>query len=223
MKIAEIMKELKKHSDPKDREGMARFGIDPKTALGVRMPVVRSLAKKIGRDHKTALALWHTKYNEARILASIVAEPDLVTERQMDAWIKDFSSWDVCDQCCMNLFSKLPFAYDKAKRLAKEEREFTRRAGFALLSCLAWQDKKAADRKFAEFFPLIIRYADDNRNFVKKAVNWALRQIGKRNPALQKKAVHTAEEILRKYPGSTSAKWVARDALRELNNPKYKE
>jgi 3-methyladenine DNA glycosylase AlkD len=217
MKLAEIIKELKKNSSLKDREGMARFGIDPKYALGVRVPVLRSLAKKIGRDHALAMALWRTRIHEARILASIVDEPEKVTEKQMDDWISEFNSWDVCDQCCMNLFDKLPNAYEKARRLAKEEREFTRRAGFALMSCLAWHDKKAADGKFEEFFPAIVRYADDPRNFVRKAVNWALRQIGKRNPALRKKAIRTAKEILAKHPESTTAKWVARDALRELN------
>lgn len=216
IKLEEFIKELKKNSDPKSREGMARFGINPKYALGVRVPVLRSLAKKAGRDHTLALALWRTKIHEARILASMVDEIDQVTEQQMDEWIKEFNSWDLCDQCCMNLFDKLPFAYDKAKRLAGAESEFTRRAGFALMSCLAWHDKKAEDANFEAFFPLIITHAEDKRNFVKKAVNWALRQIGKRNPALRKKAIQTAAEILKKYPDSSAATWVANDALKEL-------
>lgn len=217
MKLEEIIKELKKNSNLVDREGMARFGINPKYALGVRVPVMRSLAKKIGRDHTLALALWQTKIHEARILASMVDEPQKITEQQIDAWISEFNSWDLCDQCCMNLFDKLQIAYEKANQLAKEESEFTRRAGFALMSCLAWHDKKAANGKFEEFLPTIIRHADDPRNFVKKAVNWALRQIGKRNPALRKKAIETAQEILVKYPESATAKWVAKDALKELN------
>lgn len=225
MTIEQIIIELKKHGNPKDREGMARFGINPAFALGVRIPVIRSLAKKIGRDpatrtsagrHKTALALWRTKIHEARILASMVAEQEKFTEKQMDAWIREFDSWDVCDQCCMNLFDKLPFAYEKAKKLAREEKEFTRRAGFALMSCLAWHDKKADDRKFKQFYPLIVKYADDNRNFVKKAVNWALRQIGKRNSDMMKESIQVAEEILKKHPSSQSARWVANDAIREL-------
>jgi len=216
MIIEEIIAELKKNSCPEDREGMRRFGIDPQYALGVRVPVMRGLAKKIGRDHKTALALWQTNIHEARILASMVEELDKVTEKQMDHWIRDFNSWDVCDQCCMNLFDKMPFAYNKAKRLAKDEREFTRRAGFALMAALAFHDKKADDDKFREFFPSIIKYAEDKRNFVKKAVNWALRQIGKRNHMLGEDAIRVAEEILRRYPDSTAARWIARDAIREL-------
>jgi 3-methyladenine DNA glycosylase AlkD len=216
MTIAEIIKELKRNSCAADREGMKRFGIDPKYALGVRVPVMRGLAKKIGSNHKTALTLWRTNIHEARILASMVAEKDKVTEKLMDSWIKDFNSWDVCDQCCMNLFDKVPFAYDKAKTLAREEREFTRRAGFALMASLAFHDKKADDDKFREFFPVIARYAEDKRNFVKKAVNWALRQIGKRNRELGKDAIRVAEQILKKYPDSTAARWIARDAIREL-------
>jgi 3-methyladenine DNA glycosylase AlkD len=216
MTIAEIIKELKKNSDPADREGMRRFGIDPKYALGVRVPVLRGLAKKIGRNHSIALALWRTKIHEARILACMVDEPEKCSEKQMDSWIKDFNSWDLCDQCCMNLFDKFPFAFEKAAKLTADEEEFTRRAGFALMACLAVHDKKAANNDFREFFPYIVRYAEDNRNFVKKAVNWALRQIGKRNRALGKDAIRVAEEILRKYPDSTAARWIARDAIREL-------
>ncbi len=197
MTIEEIIFELKKHShsNSKDKQGMARFGINPERALGVRAPVLRLLAKKIGKDHKLASGLWKTKIHEARILASMIDEPEKVTAKQTDQWVKCFNSWDLCDQCCINLFSKLPFAWEKAIDWSKKEEEFERRAGFALMACLAWQNKKANDEKFVKFFPIIKKYANDERNFVKKAVNWALRQIGKRNRTLNKQAINLAKEF----------------------------
>ena len=221
MTIEQIIAELQKNSNPKNKEGMARFGINPEFALGVRVPVLRALAKKVGKDHKLASELWKTKINEARILASIIDEQEKVTAKQMDQWIKCFNSWDLCDQCCMNLFSKLPLAWEKAIEWAKREKEFERRAGFALMACLAWQDKKAKDDDFARFFPLIKKYAIDERNFVKKAVNWALRQIGKRNRALNKQAIALAKEIAK--INCNAAKWISQDAIRELTNRKFKK
>lgn len=194
MDFKEIIIQLKKHSNPKDRKGMARFGINPEYALGVRVPVLRTLAKKIGRNHKLAQELWHTKIHEARILVSMIEEPEKVNERQMDEWVEEFNSWDLCDQCCMNLFDKLPIAWKKAIEWARLEEEFVRRAGFALMACLAWHNKEAKDEKFLRFFPVIKKYsAEDERSFVKKAVNWALRQIGKRNLYLNKKSCKTCK------------------------------
>jgi len=223
MTAEEIIKYLKKNSNPKDREGMARFGINPKYALGVRIPVLRSLAKKINKNHKLAEELWKTKIHEARILASMIDEPGKVSEKQMEAWVKEFNSWDVCDQTCMNLFDKIPLGWKKAIEWTKRKEEFVRRAGFALMACLAVHDKKANDKDFLQFFPLIKKYSADERNFVKKAVNWALRQIGKRNESLRKQAIKIAEEILSasRRIDSKSAKWIATDAIRELKNKKF--
>lgn len=214
MTLKEIINHLKKNSNLKDREGMARFGINPKYALGVRVPVLRNLARKIGKNHKLAEGLWKTKIHEARILAGMVDDSEKVNEKQMESWIKEFNSWDVCDQVCMNLFDKMPIAWKKAIEWADRKEEFVRRAGFALIACLAWHDKKARDEDFVKFFPIIKKYSTDERNFVKKAVNWALRQIGKRNENLKKQALKTAEEILKIQ--SKTAKWIAQDAIREL-------
>jgi len=218
MTTREIINHLKKNSNPKDREGMARFGINPKYALGVRVPVLRGLAKKIKKDHNLAQELWKTKIHEARILASMVDEPEKVSEKQMEAWVKEFNSWDICDQVCMNLFNKIPLGWKKALEWPKRKEEFVRRAGFSLMACLAWNDKKAKDRDFLKFFPIIKKYSTDERNFVRKAVNWALRQIGKRNKNLRKQAIKIAEEILSasRRINSKSAKWIAQDAIREL-------
>jgi len=212
MTVNQIMSFLKKQARPGDKEGMARFGIDTKYALGVRIPVLRSLAKELGKNHKLALELWKTKIHEVRILASMIDESDKVTKKQMDSWIKGFNSWDICDQVCMNLFFDTPYAWSKVFEWVKREREFERRAGFALMAVLAWKDKKAKDKDFLRFFPLIKKYSFDERNFVKKAVNWALRQMGKRNAFLRKQAIKTAKEILK----MDTVKWIAKDALREL-------
>jgi len=216
MTSKEIITKLKKHSNPKDREGMARFGINPKYALGVRVPVLRDLAKKIGKNHKLAQGLWKTKIHEARILASMIDDIKEVTEKQMELWVKEFNSWDLCDQCCMNLFDKMPLAWKKAIEWPERKDEFVRRAGFTLMACLAWHDKKAKDKDFIRFFPVIKKYSTDERNFVKKSVNWALRQVGKRNSKLRKHALKTAKEILK--INSKSAKWIATDAIRELTS-----
>ena len=218
MNLNEVLSQLKKNSNPKDREGMARFGINPEYALGVKVPVLRDLAKKIGRKHELAQELWKTKIHEARILAGMIEEMDKVTEKQMEQWVNEFNSWDLCDQCCMNLFDKLPIAWKKAIEWAEREDEFVRRAGFAMMACLAVHDKKADDNAFVSFFPYIKKYSIDERNFVKKAVNWALRQIGKRNSILRKEAIKLAKEI--QQMNSKSAKWIANDAIRELKTKK---
>jgi 3-methyladenine DNA glycosylase AlkD len=198
---------------------MARFGISAKNTLGISMPILRRMGKEIGKNHTLALELWRSGVHEARILAGLIAEPRKMTPRQMDAWAVDFDSWDVCDQVCMNLFDKTEFAWQKAKIWTSRKEEFIRRAGFALMASLAWHDKGAEDNKFISFFPLIKKAASDERNYVKKAVNWALRQIGKRNPTLRKRTIKLAEEIQKM--NSRSARWIAADAIRELKGKNY--
>ena len=211
-----VIKRLKSLSNPEAVKGMARYGINPEKNLGISIPNLRKAAKEIGRNHKLALSLWATGIHDARILAGMIDEPDKVSQKQMEQWVSGFDSWDVCDQCCMNLFDKTSFAYRKAVEWSAREEEFIKRAGFAMMACLAWHDKNADDQQFEPFLPIIKREASDNRNFVKKAVNWALRQIGKRNLKLNKKAIKTAKEI--KKIDSKIAKWIASDAIRELTS-----
>jgi 3-methyladenine DNA glycosylase AlkD len=215
-KVEEVLIKLKKLSNPKSLEGMARFGIRPNKALGISIPNLRKLAKEIGKNHKLALQLWKSGIHEARILAGLIDEVDKVTEKQMDSWIKGFDSWDICDLVCANLFDKTPFAFKKAIEWTKRKKEFEKRAGFALIACLAWHDKEAGDNKFIKFFPAIKKESVDERNYVKKAVNWALRQIGKKNKNLNKEAIKIAL-IIQKIE-SRSARWIASDALRELKS-----
>lgn len=220
MNCEEIIKKLKAQRNAKNIEGMARFGISSKNTLGVSMPSLRLMAKEIGKDHKLALELWQTEIHEARILAGLIDLPELVTKKQMDIWVGGFDSWDVCDQVCMNLFDKTLFAFEKAKEYSQKEKEFVKRTGFALMASLAVHDKKAKDSQFAELFPFIVKASTDERNFVRKAANWALRQIGKRNLNLNKQAIKIAKEIQKSASGriSKTAKWIANDALRELNS-----
>ena len=212
--IASVLSQLHELGTPAAREGMQRFGVDTTHALGVSIPVLRALGKKIKKDHALALALWESKYHEARILASMIDDPAQVTVRQIDAWVKDFNSWDLCDQVCGNLFDRTAFAVEKAIAFSKRKEEFVKRAGFVLMAEYAVHNKKAEDKVFLAFLPLIEKEACDDRNFVKKAVNWALRQIGKRNARLREAAILTAERIL--LQDSNAARWIARDALREL-------
>jgi len=216
MQYKEILKRLKSLSDPKAVEGMARFGINPKNTYGVSIPNLRMISKEIGRDHSLAQQLWSSGIHEARILAGMIDDPGMVTEEQMESWVKDFDSWDVCDQCCSNLFDKTEFAYQKAFEWSERNEEFVKRAGFVLMATLAVHDKKATDEELLKFLPLIKRESTDDRNFVKKAVNWALRQIGKRNVSLNKAAIKTAKKI--QGIDSKSARWIASDALRELTS-----
>jgi len=195
---------------------MARFGINPENTYGVSIPNLRQIAKEVGKNHALAQELWASGIHEAKILASMTDGPKLVTEEQMEAWVRDFDSWDVCDQVCMNLFEKLPLAWQKVSEWSGREEEFVKRAAFALLACLAWHDREAADEKFVALLPVIVRGSADERNFVRKAVNWALRNIGKRNPNLNRAAVAAAEEI--QGIDSKAARWIAADALRELTS-----
>jgi len=210
----QIIANLKQLANAQAIEGMARFGIRPAQALGISMPTLRKMAKEIRRNQALALALWDSGIHEARILASMIAEPQLVSAELMEKWANDFDSWDVCDQVCGNLFDKTPYAYQKATQWCQQEREFVRRAGFVMMAELAVHDKKAQDQSFMQFFPLIKQHAGDERNFVKKAVNWALRQIGKRNSHLRTLALECAYEI--QDMDSKTAHWVAKDALKEL-------
>ena len=218
MNLSSILTELKSLGNPEDVEGMARFGINKETALGIRIPVLRDLAKKTKKNHPLALELWKTNIHEARLLAIFIADPKLVDEALMENWLKDFNSWDICDQACGNLFDKHPLAFEKAKEWAGRDQEFEKRAGFTMMATLAVHAKKADDLQFINFFPLIEKHANDNRNFVKKAVNWALRQIGKKNNTLKILAIETAERI--REQNTASARWIAADALRELNKQK---
>jgi 3-methyladenine DNA glycosylase AlkD len=213
----ELLAALRAHANPANVAGMARYGISSTGTLGVPMPVLRRLAKQAGKDHKLAEALWKSGIHEARILATLVDEPSKVTARQMHAWAHDFDSWDVCDQACQNLFRYTPMAFAKAAEWAHARPEFVRRAGFSLMAGLAVKAKHATDEQFIALLPLIGEAAGDDRNLVKKAVNWALRQIGKRNRRLHRLALTAAAEIGQQ--DSRSARWIAADALRELRNP----
>jgi 3-methyladenine DNA glycosylase AlkD len=200
--------------DPSRVEGMARYGIRTDHAVGVRVTELRRFARGLRPDHELAAALWATGVHEARILASLVDDPALVTQAQMDAWVGGFDSWDVCDAVCGNLFDRTPFALDRANEWSRREPEFERRAGFALMAWAAVHRKELPDRAFATFLPRIREASTDDRTYVRKAVSWALRQIGKRSRELNSKAILAAEQIGRIDAGSS--RWVARDALREL-------
>jgi 3-methyladenine DNA glycosylase AlkD len=210
-----IVEELRSLGCEANRDGMARFGINVGNAFGVSVTNIRKIGKRYNRDHALAEELWETGWHECRILASIIDDPAQVTPAQMDQWVSDFDSWDLCDQCCGNLFDKTPYAWKKAVEWSKSEVEFTKRAGFAMMAALARHSKTAPDRKFGPLLRIIEKRSDDNRNFVRKAVNWALREIGKRNPALREQAIATAERILAR--DTPAARWIARDALRELS------
>ena len=216
MEYGEIIKRLKAKANSENVKGMARFGINPDNTLGVSIPEIRKMAKDIGKNHKLALELWDSGIHEARLLAGFIDEVDKVSEMQMEKWVKDFDSWDVCDQVCSNLFDKTVFCYKKAMEWTDRDEEFVKRAGFVLMATLSVHDKKESDGKFLRLLPIIKRESKDERNFVKKAVNWALRQIGKRNLRLNKAAINTAKEIQK--INSKAAKWIASDAIKELTS-----
>lgn len=207
---------LERNGTQRNVDGMARFGIRSPKVFGVSMATMRPLIKKLGRDHALAQALWATGWHEARILASFVDEPARVTPAQMDRWTRAFDNWAVCDSVCLHLFVRVPGAWTKAREWSRRDEEFVKRAGFALMASLAVHDKAAADAAFVRLLPVIERAAGDERNFVKKAVNWALRQIGKRNIALNRAAVAVATRLIKRK--ERSARWVGTDALRELTS-----
>lgn len=230
-RVAALLDELEAMGSEKDRAGMACYGIKTDDAFGVSVYELRRLAKPLRRDHELALALWATGNHEARLLAAFVDDPARVDEAQMESWVLDLDSWDVCDQLTCDLFYQTALAYEKARAWAARDEEFVKRAAFALMAGLAWHDKTAPDEQILAFLPLIEAHADDPRNFVKKAVNWALRNIGKRDAACNAAAIACAERIRAAAdaraagarggdPGARSARWVAADALRELTSAK---
>jgi 3-methyladenine DNA glycosylase AlkD len=221
MHYEEVIQKLHLLANPENVKGMARYGISQKNNLGISIYHLRPLAKEIGKNHALALKLWDSQIHDARLLACFIDDPEKVTPDQMDAWAEDFDSWDICDQACTSLFDLSAFAYEKVFQWANHEKEFVKRAAFSLIAGLAVHDKKASDQVFEQFFPLLITHSGDNRNYVKKAVNWALRNIGKRNLSLNKTAIQTAREIQK--INSPSARWIASDAIRELTSQKVQQ
>lgn len=215
-----LLRRLRSLGSRRNIAGMARFGISSTKAFGVSARPLQALARSVGTNHRLAAELWRTGYLEARMLASMIDDPALVTPRQMDRWAADFDNWALCDTCCGVLFDRTPFAVRKALQWSKDSREFVRRAGFVMMAELAVHNKQAPDSLFLRFFPAIRRGATDERNFVKKAVNWAVRQIGKRNASLHPHALRLARDI--HALETPSARWIASDALRELANPSVK-
>lgn len=218
MTCTEIITYLQSRANPDNVAGMARFGISTNNTLGVNIPLLRELAKAHRRNHELALELWQTGIHEARILASLVDDPKLVTVGQLEEWVAEFDSWDVCDQCCANLFARTPFGWSKAVEWSSRPEEYVKRAGFVLMARLAVQEKKAPAELFQPFFELMRREAGDERNFVKKAINWGLREIGKR------KDLQGATALAEKLAGaeSRSARWIGKDALREFGMVRQK-
>ena len=208
--------ELRRLGEKRNIEGMARFGIVAKIVYGVAKPKMDELARRIGKDHRLALELWDTGVHDARILAGMIDEPKKVTAAQMNCWVRGFDNWDVCDGTCCHLFVFAGAAWDRAREWTKRTAEFEKRAGFALLAYLAYRDKTATDAQYKRVLPILLREAHDDRNFVRKAVNWALRNIGKRNLNLNRAAIQTAERM--KRMDSRAARWIAADALRELKS-----
>ena len=212
--VAAAVRGLERHASKATRAGMARFALPSDGALGVRMADVQALARQIGRDHDLAEGLWQTGIFEARLLAAYVDDPARVTPAQMDRWCRDFDNWGICDTVCFKLFDRTPHAYKKVEQWAKRRDEFVKRGGFALMASLALHDKEASDDEFAKWFPLIEQGAEDDRNFVKKGVSWALRAIGKRNSKLKSATIKLAQRLATSE--KPSARWVGKDALRDL-------
>ena len=218
MEYDDIIRRLQSLANPKNVKGMARYGINQTNNLGISIYQLRPLAKEIGVNHDLAQQLWASGIHDARLLACFIDDPHKVTPEQMDSWAEDFDSWDICDQACTSLFDLTPFAYEKAQQWAGQDKEFVKRAAFSLIAGLSVHDKNASDQVFVDLFHLLITHAIDDRNYVKKAVNWALRNIGKRNRSLNKKALQTAYQIQK--IDSKSARWIAADAIRELSSEK---
>lgn len=213
---AMVLQELKGLADPKVRAQMAYFGVRVPKAFGVSTPMLQGLARRIGKDQRLAEQLWSSGVHEARILATFIGEPEKITSAQMERWAHDFDSWDVVDSACCYLYAGAKPAWQKIYEWSRRRAEFEKRAAFSLAAYLSYKDKTAEHAKFIRFLTVIEREAHDERNFVKKAVNWALRNIGKRNLRLNRAAIHAAERIQRQ--GSPTARWIAADALRELRS-----
>jgi 3-methyladenine DNA glycosylase AlkD len=208
---------LERRGSKRNRDGMARYGIVAEKAYGVSVGDLRDLGKRLGRNHELALALWETGAYEARMLTPFVDEPERVTPAQMDRWCRDFDNWAICDALCFHLFDKTPYAFRKVEQWAKRKPEFEKRAAFALLASLAGHDKQASDEAFLRCLPLVERAAEDERNFVKKGVSWALRGIGHRSPELHAAAVELAQRLVASM--DPAARWVGKDAVRDLLRP----
>lgn len=215
--VKEIIREFKGLRNERNIEGMKRYGINVDTAFGITAPVLTGISKRYRFNHTLALELWNTSYHDARLLASMIDNPEEVTRKQLNKWVKDFDSWDVCDCCCNRLFRKVSFIEEFIPIWCRDKREFVKRAGFSMIAQLAVHKKSAPDSEFENYFDLITESSTDERNFVKKAVNWALRQIGKRNKSLNKKTLKISQKLL--TFSSKSSGWIARDAIRELTNP----
>jgi 3-methyladenine DNA glycosylase AlkD len=211
-----VLRELKRLANPRVREKMAYFGVNVPQAHGISAPVLHALARRIGKDHRLAEQLWASGIHEARILATLIGESERVTAKQMDRWARDFNSWDVVDAACCYLYAAAAPAWRKIDAWSRRREEFVKRAAFSLAAYLSYKDKQAPDARFARFLRVIERESDDERNFVRKAVNWALRNIGKRNLRLNRAAIRAAERIRRR--GTRAARWIAADALRELKS-----
>jgi 3-methyladenine DNA glycosylase AlkD len=214
----EVLKWLERKGTKATRDGMARYGIVAKRAFGVPMGTLLLLRKRLGRDHALALDLWESGVYEARLLAALVGDPERVTRRQMNAWASTFENWGDCDTVCFHLFDRTPFAFEKARQWSPSPRELVKRGGFVLMACLSGHDKTTPDAPFRAFLPLIEKGAHDERNFVKKGVNWALRGIGRRNLALNAAALAVARRLA--DSDEAACRWVGKDALRELSSPK---
>jgi len=210
----DVLQRLRAAGSAANIAGMARYGIRPAKAYGVATPVIRAIAKDHRHNPQLASALWSTGVLEARILASMIADPQQIPEAEIERWVCDFDCWPVCDAACIALLWRTPFAWRKVREWSRREPEYERRAAFALLAALAVHDKKATDKQFLSALRLVRKAAVDDRNFVKKAVNWALRQIGKRNAALRESAIEVAEALI--ATESRAARWIGHDALREL-------
>ena len=232
-RVGRLLAELRAKGSERDRAGMARYGIEVSNAFGVSVYELRRIAKRLGTDHDLALALWATGNHEARLLACFVDDPARVGLRQLEAWVRDLDSWDVCDQAATSLFDRTEHAWAKAVEWAGREEEWMKRAGFALMAGLAAHDRAAPDRAFVRLLRTVEREAADPRNFVRKAVSWALRNVGKRNRALNAAAIACAERIRAAAdrraggprggdPAARAARWVANDALRELGSEKVR-
>jgi 3-methyladenine DNA glycosylase AlkD len=213
---AAVLRQLKGLADSKVRAKMAYFGVDVPKAHGISAPVLHQFAKQIGKDHPLARQLWATGIHEARILATLIGESEKVTAAEMDRWVCDFDAWDVVDAACGYLYAQAKPAWKKAAEWSQRREEFVKRASFSLIAYLSYKDKAATDGRFTRCLRVIEREAHDERHFVKKAVNWALRNIGKRNIRLNREAIRAAERI--RLQGSRAARWIAADALRELKS-----
>ena len=214
--VESALRVLERHGKKRNVEGMARFGIRAKVVYGVSKPKLDEIVKRIGKNHSLGLALWETGIHDARLLGMLISRPEEVTKEQMERWVRDFDNWDVCDGTCCHLFAGSKPAWKKAFEWGRRKKEFEKRAGFALAAYLAVHDKAAADAPFLKYLRVIEREAWDERNFVRKAVNGALRNIGKRNRRLNREAIRSAERIRKE--GTRAGRWIAADALRELRS-----